>query len=282
MPSGSHGGGGGGHSSGGSSSGGGGWGGGRSGGYGGSGRPIGPRYVYRGDTCYVVSPVRSRAIALLTNLAIIAAFVAFIYVMSLTSSVRFLSKIRADYDYYQQMIAYAEQNPEYIKTGKITDKFYNQDAKKYYLTYSLLTDDGKTLNGYTFSCYTLQETNAFPVNSSVQIAVNSVPVTLDTDSITMDYKDMPITRDGEYTSAMKTRKTCIIVLSIMTALIAAAIVARIVVTYSQKGNPKTLEEQGKPVPDTTGKNTNQTYCPYCGGSITPGERKCPGCGARQQ
>lgn len=281
MPSGSHSGSSGSHSSGGSS-----WGGGssRSSGYGsssGSFRP-GHVYVHIGRSRYYLNGKPAVAQKLLSFLVVFAIFFIIIGAVNWSHNSNELSKIKEDYNYYQQMISYAEANPSHKKLGKITGKFYNEDCKKWYITYSLQTNFHTTLNGYSFSVYTLEElmTDEYAINAPISLAVDSSTVTSTTDSIPMDYKDMPLSRDGEWVEATKQVGIAKGFLFTGCALFVVGIVAIIVVSV-KKGTK--VNSEGAPISTSFETNTQPNLtgwtCEYCGGYEPQAIKKCTQCGA---
>lgn len=284
MPSGSHGGSLGSHSSGGSSFGGGSRGGSSFGG----GRPRGPRHFRWGRTVYVL-PTRQSSILSILKIFILLSFMFAVFgLIFFMGSKQEIKKIETDYYYYQDMITHAEANPEYMKTGYVTDHFYNEDCDKWYYTYKIKREDMSMLevylDGYTYSCYTREEIKAIPIDSEIQIAVNTKVVTDKTDSIPLDYKDMPLERDGEYVDAMGERtlgKNLMIICGIaFVGLICVQVF--IIAKYKQKkvdgefGTPQSRDSiDSNQAPKRTTK-----ICDYCGATLDVNAKKCSSCGAR--
>ena len=163
MPSGSHGGGGGGGHFGGGFSGGSHFGGSGGGSHFGGSYYHGPRrpgrapivfhYFYWGGHRYAIGNDDRTKIRSLIGACAVVLLLMLSIIIVIVNSFNSINKIKKDYVYYQDMIAYAEQHPEYIITGKVQSKFYNEDAEKWYLTYYFYTDDSIRVNGYTFSVY---------------------------------------------------------------------------------------------------------------------------------
>jgi len=177
------------------------------------------------------------------------------------------------------MIEYAEDNPEYIKTGKITGKFYNEDCEKWYLEYEIDTYNGGSLEGYTFSVYSDSQIKQYRIWDTMEFAVDSVPVTSSTDSINMDYKNIPLEDDGEYQSLKSDRVIIIIVLVVLPIIAIILIVSGIKqfkknMQYESDDNSDIL----KTYPKTTSQ-PQQSSCPYCRTKMKPGATNCPNCGA---
>ena len=269
MPSGSHGGGGGGSHFGGGSSGGSHFGGGSYG----SNRPSSPiRFYFFGHHYYVSSANSSKISSMFTVAIFIIMFLIF-SVFALVSNNKNINKIVVDREYYLQMIENAENDNDYKKLGVVTDKFYNEDCNKWYFTYSLTTDDGGTLRGYTFSVYTFDEISQYNVGDTLEFAVNSKVVTPETDSINMGYKNIPLENDGEYVNCLKTKKTSIVCISILSIVltIMVIVIVREIKKYAVKATPGQGNiEDLKP---------GETFCEYCGSVIPKGNAKCVNCGS---
>lgn len=272
MPSGSHGGHAGGHGGGGSSFG--------RGGFGGRGssskRPARPMTFFFFGRHYYVPVGKSSIIRSLYSFAFVVLIFVAIFMAPLFSLKSDIDKIKVDREYYISMIENAEQNSDFLKTAKVADKFYHEDFKKWYITYTIQTDDGKALEGYTFSVYTLSEVNQFVIGQEIPVAVNSKIVTQETDSITMDYKDIPLENDGEYIQSTKQIKL-LTSLSIIggSASVILITTATVLLFKRMKKNEleKTLEE------DPNFKEEGVTRCKYCGSKVDSSDKSCKNCGA---
>lgn len=294
MPSGSHGGSSGSHFSGGgsSSSGGGSHGGSHFGSY---------RRSWRSGTViignvgggYHLTKKGAAAQSFLCVLLCFSVILLMIGGMLWASTASELTKIKEDYNYYQQMISYAEANPDLnlIKTGTITGKFYNEDCKKWYITYSLETVFGTTLEGYSFSVYTLNDLSKeeYQINSPISLAVDSATVTSTTDSIPMDYKDMPLSRDGEWVNAnnqVNIGKGMVFVnIGVTVVAIVLLVVVLIKCTRKSESEAGTSSSNSS---STTSLETNSDQprltgwtCEYCGSYEPLATKKCSQCGAKK-
>ena len=189
-----------------------------------------------------------------------------------------LKVIEEDYYYYQDMITRARAKG-YIVEGTVVDKFYNEDADRYYIIYSIETASGDDLEGYTYSCYTRQEASKYQRGGKIEIAVDSVPITLSTDSVNTDYYGMPLGKDGEYINAQSSLRKDTIGF-VICIIIDIALVA-IIVIYAYK--KKEVEEE-KAVATTAANTTSieqesEKYCSYCGSVMSKSATKCSSCGA---
>lgn len=273
MPSGSHGGGAGGH--------GGGFGGGGShfgGGRGLSGpsrRSPTPIRIWFFGHHYYVPAEKTNALRGLVSVFVILLFFGIISTFMLVSANNQIEQIEVDHTYYVKMINYATTHPDFQKTGKITDKFYNSNCKKWYLTYSLETHDGRTLDGYTYSVYSDDEIDNFVIGDDILLAVNSSTVTMQTDSITMDYINIPIENDGEYIISQRARKTS---LTLIVLFFGASVVVAVLTFIKAKKSMK-LNELEKENASSPAQNESVKRCKYCGSKQNPDDTKCPNCGA---
>lgn len=276
MPSGSHGGSRGSHSSGGSSFGGGSSGGRRGGSSHGIHLGMGRHYIFIGGSRYAI-PTKLSWVSTLSGILLVIGFFALIIgIISLPEANQSISKIKEDYRYYQNMISYAESHYEYEVMGTITDYFYNADCERYYITYSF-TKNGYTVEGYSFSVYTRDEVFRIHIGDNIRLAVNSNPVTPNTDSIPMDYKDMPLSKDGEYLKALEARNFGL-TLSIVGGASLGAVVVMFVVLF--KVAQKNAEKQKQAVNNENKIEKEKTVCQYCGLTLIEGQTECSGCGAK--
>lgn len=222
----------------------------------GSYRPRRPIYFRVWHTRYMV---RSGASAFVSFLGVLLFFAIFGFVASWimkSQSEGYLREIEADYVYYQNMIVDAKENPEeLIVDGTVITKFYNSVADKWYITYFFIDDNGEMVEGYTFSVYTLEQVNNFQHGDTIKLAVDGRPMDSMTDSIPLDYAEMPIEQDGEYatfSSEIKGERIAMIVCgSAVGGIIALSIV--IMLTNKVKVNEEELKSQRKKEMEETKK-----------------------------
>ena len=279
MPSGSHSGGGGSHfggSSGGSHFG-------DDGSFGGGFyRPRRNVIIFWGGRHYHYSEKSSVALRALITLFFVSLIFAIIFNFTCVTSFGQVKKIEQDYTYYQEMISNAEQNAEYLKIGKVTGHFYNEDAGKWYFTYSLPISETLKLEGYSFSLYTLSELKSYPVNSSIEIAVDFPTINSNTDSVPMNYKDTDLMQDGEYVHSKNTANGSLIA-SIICYVASAGCVAGYIVTAIKNGE---LKEETSSTPKPTQPSIDNApkdvwKCEYCGNINKTENQKCTQCGAKR-
>lgn len=281
MPSGSHGGSPGSHFGGGSSFGGGGFGGGTGRGNSNNNRHVRPMmFFFFGRHYYIPVSQSSRIKGLFTFAFVLLVFV-LLLITPISMANQTINKIKIDQAYYIDMIENAEQNSEYKKVGVIKDKFYNEDCGKWYLTYTFETDAGETVEGYTFSVYNNYEIRAFVIGDSINLAVNSRIVTNQTDSITFDYKDIPLENDGEYLLATKQRSLFIVLEGIFSCgfVVLVVIATTMIIKKAQQVKTDDSTEDALLNKQNT-DSTPKKKCKYCGTTINNNnESNCPNCGA---
>ncbi len=256
-------------------------------------RPIHFRYRH---TRYVV---RAGASVFLSFLAMFLFFAIFGFAASWimkAQSERYLREIEADYIYYQNMIADAKENPdELIVDGTVITKYYNSIADKWYITYFFIADNGESVEGYTFSVYTIEEANNFKRGDIIKLAVDGRPMDSQTDSIPLDYAEMPIQQDGEYATYSSQRRGEKIAMIVCGCAFGGIIVLYIVVMFtnkvkvqdrnSQSQKTQPLEEMSDLANPTDNAektiNTKKIYCEFCGAEMLPDQKRCPNCRSKR-
>ncbi|MBP3619790.1 MAG: hypothetical protein J6J24_03920, partial [Clostridia bacterium] len=222
-------------------------------------------------------PTRFSWLSTLMGLLMVGGFFClFIGIVYMSAMGGDLTKIKEDYRYYQNMISYAETHYEYQVLGTITDYFYNENCDRYYITYEF-SGYGYTVDGYSFSVYTRDEVFQMHIGDDIWLAVNSHPINQNTDSIPMDYKNMPLSKDGEYLVAIKSRNIGITLTSIGgTAIASVFVLFYVLYKISKKdAEKKSLQEKEK-----ERKEIEKTHCPYCGLLIAEAQVECSGCGSK--
>ena len=197
-----------------------------------------------------------------------------------------IDKIKVDYEYYQDMIDRAEDNPStLIKTARVISHMYDEDCGKWYYIYTIPKDawtypEDEYLTGNTYSIYTREEINAIPVGTYVQVAVNDEEVKKTTDSVPLDYKDIPLEKDGRYVVSTRTfkisRGVCIGSIGGAVLLIVVLIVMVSKARETEDVPADTIPSQDNP---RESGNSFPTKCPYCGSRLDRNDVHCPDCGA---
>lgn len=280
MPSGSHGGShGGSHSSGGAS-----WGGSSrgssSGGMHGGGGHYSPRRPMRfhwGRSIWVMPGEKVSTLGTYVLVFFVLGLFLFGLGFFVSTSYKDLEVIKVDRAYYLDMIEYAENNPEYMKKGTITDWFYNDSANKWYFTYQIPYSAGykdsegnANLEGYTYSVYDFDDRASYRIGTEQSFAVNNKTVTETTDSINIDYKNIPLEDDGEYKSVKKQIALGWIFESIFALAEVGMIFA--IINHIRKSFVKEVD-------GSLDEDNQYANCPYCGSVLNDDENKCKNCGA---
>lgn len=258
------------------------------GGFGGGGFHFGPRRPFRmhfGTRVYVFGG----KLSLFIPLIIIAVILLFSFSGVCSSKKEFIKNIKVDYAYYHQMIAHAEQNSEYMKEGVVKDRFFNDEADRWYYTYELKTNHNMPLEGYTYSIYTNDQIFSIQIGSKIQVAVNSSTVTFSTDSVPVDFKNFNYTDDGEYIKANETLKTFTAIKIISWMLVIGSVAGMIlymVKTKKREDEEKQIEQdraQEKHELETEALKKDLDWrCDYCGNMNKSSTNKCNNCGAGKQ
>ena len=217
-----------------------------------------------------------------------------------------IQKIEVDRNYYLSMIDYAEEHPEFVVQGTVTGVFYNEAREKWFFRYEIpYTSAYGTLEGETFCVYSTEEIGQIHKNDVIQIAVDSLPVTEDTDSIPMDYKDIPLESDGEFLQAQGSRKISIGLLCggggafVLIAVLAAVLFVKTKAEYNKNvanaqknadpspaisqmenhfGEKKTKSKKEANFDDPFAKDYFK--CPNCGADVTADQKFCSICGTK--
>lgn len=270
MPSGSHSSGGGSHFGGGShSSGGSHFGGGSS--QSNSSKSVNIRI---GGRSYIVPGKASSFSVLIIVFVLLAVFSGMMF-LGASGAESDIKIIKNDYVYYQDMIAKTKTNPDLIKEAEITGKFYNEDCDKWYIEYEIISDIN--LPGHTFSVYSYEEISNFDIGQIIQVAVDSETVKITTDSIPMDYENMPIEKDGEYIELTKEKTTLKIIGFVLIGVDVFVLIGAIYSRKKQKSLSNTQDQQSTIQDENVDKKDTPFSCSYCG-AIINGD-KCSNCGA---
>ena len=224
------------------------------------------------------------AFSLLRAIGIFLLVMGLVVLLTLTGHNSQLKNIEADYLYYQDMISDAEEHlaegdDSYFVDGIIVSKFKNEKCDKWYITYYFFDKDNKKVDGYTYSIYTWEQVKDMDNGDIIKLAVDSKPITQDTDSINVDYKNTSLMDDGEYVKIVKskknTRNVAIIFICIATTLIGASIFIRV------KASKKVLEDDNDSS-NTNSSNDGYRRCRFCDRVLDEDETYCKDCGAKVQ
>jgi rubrerythrin len=206
------------------------------------------------------------------------------------SSTAFLNEdlkiIEQSYNHYQNMIKYAEQNPELIVEGVVERTGYASEFDLFYVVYSVENDKGWPVISHaeSFAMYSATEISKYKKDSPIYIVVESLPIEYTTDNINLDYKNVSLEEDAEYAyvvNQIKNTNITKVVLILIDATCLAVIVLLIVKNVKKKKQEE-LESSTNNT-STTSSTTTATpvskYCEYCGSKLPDNASKCPLCGA---
>lgn len=306
MPSGSRGGGG--HSGGGRSGGGhsgGGWSG---SGHGGSHRHYGYRGGHRvifmhGSSGSYMRTSHNAILVFMRVLMFICFMLAIAHGTMWSNENDFKQSIERDYNRYQQMIAIAktkeEQGFDYIIKANVTRIATEEDScGKWYIEYFFNDSFDSPVEGYTFDTYTKERAMEIKEQGWIEIAVESLPIFSNTDSIDVEYANTTLTDDGQYLHTLnlikKGKNVTIISGAVLLGLIIFSAILTNKFTVKEETdlattNDETADQPSAETANTAGefgslsKPTAHTHirrkCAYCNSRIKDGEVSCSKCGA---
>lgn len=240
--------------------------------------------VFLGNGTGYIASWADRLFSIFTSLFVIG-LIASIFTMFFGLSYKDDMKlIKEEHSYYCSVIDYAEANTDYLIDGVIMGKVLNTDCNKYYIRYYFTSYSGKRIENTTFSIYTKEQADAFISGATIKLAVDSLPLTLQTDSINVDYKNSKLTDDGEYVKAEKKFKTFTTVSVSIGVVSVIILITGIVVrakATNRKGEDEYEEQSSTPSTTPTQEFNTQKFCCYCGGRINS-SIYCPYCGEKQK
>ena len=186
---------------------------------------------------------------------------------------RLMNVKKADYAYYQNMIENAEENPEYMTTGKVTYIQYDQEVNAYYFDYTV-----EDRHFSTFACY---DDFSIPLlGADISVALSCPVSEFDqyTDSMPVSYKETTLEDDGEYLSLRGDRFVGVGFAAFGAVFIIIGVVMIIRTIKSNKTEEVKEPSVNDTIPPVVEKTTK--YCNYCGAENDKSRRKCHSCGAR--
>ena len=106
-----------------------------------------------------------------------------------------------------------------------------------------------------------------------------MPITVDTDSMSMDFLNYTIEDDGEYQQILKQKTTYTTIATVI--LIVAGILVVLGIVFAVKSSKQTEEdkESDTQLNSDAASSKKANYCPYCGCKAEEGRKKCEHCGA---
>ncbi len=210
-------------------------------------------------------------------LIVVASILFIIMLLIFITQQSHINQIRADQDYYFKMIENADHDQYMI--GTVSGMFIG-DAGKYYISYNL-ENNGRKLwpeDGYTYMIYSKAEADAIVLSRTLEIVVEYLPLTSDTDSINADYMDYDLSDDGTYINATRLRMASIIIGTISLA----TLVGSIIYYYKTSISYKISDSEKSKYLKSTLENDHEKdveYCINCGSVMDLYDGKCPSCGS---
>lgn len=185
--------------------------------------------------------------------------------------------IKNDYDYYQHMCSWSAEHPNWKGTAKVTGKQKKYD--KWLITYKIIDPTTNfTLDGYSFAIYDDEQIEQIQIDDEIEVAMNSFNLSIDTDSVPMDYYQVPITQDADYLHYTKISSSVTVIL-----VIVAVLTIGLGITNGILVNKRLKDAQGNYVDSSytqvSESNLQAVYCDYCHSKLPPNSTMCEHCGA---
>lgn len=217
------------------------------------------------------NPSLSKIISIVV--ACIFAFVGITFVVAGSAQISHTNQLisikRSDYNYYQNMISFAEKNPDYLATGQVTEVYFDYQVNEHYFEY--------TVCGYNFSTFACYNSASIPLKGQhISVALN-LPKELfnsSSDSMPVSYKNTTLEDDGEYNILCEDRNAGIF---FVVFGLAFAVLTVVTIFKTRKKPTSSVEETST---NNTTASPSKNFCAYCGAENSPEARKCSSCGAR--
>ncbi|MBO5229442.1 MAG: hypothetical protein J6B20_01435 [Clostridia bacterium] len=231
---------------------------------------------------------RAKAVSLLSILITIAIVAAVMLGLGWYSQEEDLKVIREDYAYYQAMAQYAADNDAYQTTGEVYDFEQYELGGKCCIFYRFDTSSGNTVEGYSFYVYNIEDVE-YMLDNGVTLAISSknTNITMSTDSIPLDYKDMALRDDAEYLDYAEQRDTMrLATIAVGVGAVVMILISAAVSVTAKKATKEQIEETAQAKSGTQNNQQNKTEtpagawrCAYCNTLNDSSKEQCDGCGA---
>lgn len=216
-----------------------------------------------------------RLFSTIFSIMIIALFAAIIAKVSFVMRVQ---AIKNDYDYYQHMCDWASQHPNWKGTAIVTGKEKKYD--KWLITYKIIDPTTNfTLDGYSFAIYDDEQIEQIQINDEIEVAMNSFDLSIDTDSVPMDYYQVPITQDADYLHHTKINNSVTVILVIVAIVTVGIGITNGILANKYLKNMRVASFDSGYTPVSENNNLQVVYCDYCHSKLPPNSTKCEHCGA---
>lgn len=209
------------------------------------------------------------------SIMIIALFAVFIAKISFVTRVQV---IKSDYNYYQHMCDWASKHPNWKGTAIVTGK--EQKYNKWFIKYKIVDPvTSSSIDGYSFAIYNDEQIQQIQINDEIEVAMNSFDLSIDTDSVPMDYYQISITQDGEYLHYSKINNSVTVILVVVAIVTVGIGITNGILANKYLKNMRVASLDSDYTPVSENNNLQVVYCDYCHSKLPPNSTKCEHCGA---
>ena len=190
--------------------------------------------------------------------------------------------IKEDYAIYQTMAEYAVAHPDYQTIGSVTGVERYEEGGNYCIFYTFKTADDKTVEGYSFYVYHL---NDYKKGDSVVLAIDTTKdkINMTTESVPLDFKDANIENDDEYIHYQAVYKIARIATMGLIGFTLLLIVSTVLVPLTaKKATAEQIAENKQNNANNQSAPEGTWRCEYCNALNDNGKERCDGCGAKRQ
>lgn len=216
-----------------------------------------------------------RLFSTIFSIMIIALFAAIIAKVSFVMRVQ---AIKSDYNYYQHMCSWSAEHPNWKGTAKVTGKEKKYD--KWLITYKIIDPTTNfTLDGYSFAIYDDEQIEQIQIDDEIEVAMDSFELSINTDSVPMDYYQVPITQDADYLHHTKISSSVTVILVIVAIVTVGIGITNGILANKYLKNMRVASFDSGYTPVSENNNLQVVYCDYCHSKLPPNSTKCEHCGA---
>lgn len=217
-------------------------------------------------------------IRLFSSIFTIMVIALFAVIIAKVSFVMRVQAIKNDYDYYQHMCSWSAEYPNWKGTAKVTGKQKKYD--KWFITYKIIDPTTNfTLDGYSFAIYDDEQIEQIQIDDEIEVAMNSFDLSIDTDSVPMDYYQVPITQDADYLHHTKISSSVTVILVIVAIVTVGIGITNGILANKYLKNMRVASFDSGYTPVSENNNLQVVYCDYCHSKLPPNSTKCEHCGA---
>ena len=136
-----------------------------------------------------------------------------------------------------------------------------------------------SIDGYSFAIYNDEQIQQIQINDEIEVAMNSFDLSIDTDSVPMDYYQIPITQDGEYLHYSKINSSLTVILIVVAIVTVGIGITNGILANKYLKNMRVASLDSGYTPVSENNNLQVVYCDYCHSKLPPNSTKCEHCGA---